>query len=164
MSKIINSEEDAKKALGIQDWRHMTKEKVMDFVKMMPNMDKEVSMAAIKQFPNYASMCTNMINSLVSLCNNAEEKIVDGSKEVIEAYKLVLLNLNEELKKEDLTDEKKENINEQMIDIVNKMSLKDTEKNQLISEITGNNQKIIAGCMVLGGVILGVTLKKNKLL
>ena len=37
--------------LGIPDFRHLTKDKVVSFVSMLPHMDTEVAKMALEQFP-----------------------------------------------------------------------------------------------------------------
>ena len=58
--------------------------------------------------------------------------------------------------------EDKKIINEQMIDIANKMSAKDSEKNQIISTIVNNGQKIMIGVLIVGATILGVNSYNNR--
>ena len=41
--------------LGIEDFRHLSKEKVVEFISMIPNMEPEVAKAAIAQFPEFIS-------------------------------------------------------------------------------------------------------------
>ena len=41
--------------LGIEDFRYLSKEKVVEFISMIPNMEPEVAKAAIAQFPEFTS-------------------------------------------------------------------------------------------------------------
>lgn len=162
MAKKIKSEKDIKALLKIDDWKDMPKEKIMDFVSLIPNMDREVSLAAIEQFPNYVTMSNNIVSSLIKLCDNSSKEIGKGTDKCLDAYRLVLDNLSKQLNDESLSLEDKKMINEQMIDIANKMSTKDSEKNQIISTIVNNGQKIMVGVLVVGAAILGVNAYKNK--
>ena len=49
--KRYHSEEAVKKALKIESFRNLTKDKVMEFTSMIPYMEKEVALEIIKQFP-----------------------------------------------------------------------------------------------------------------
>lgn len=162
MAKKIKSEKDIKALLKIDDWKDMPKEKIMDFVSLIPNMDREVSLAAIEQFPNYVTMSNNIVSSLIKLCDNSSKEIGKGTDKCLDVYRLVLDNLSKQLNDESLSLEDKKMINEQMIDIANKMSTKDSEKNQIISTIVNNGQKIMVGVLVVGAAILGVNAYKNK--
>ena len=55
MSKQL-SEVEVLKQLDIPDFRHMTKDKVINFASMLQNMDPEVAKKAIEQFPEFAKM------------------------------------------------------------------------------------------------------------
>ena len=67
-----------------------------------------------------------------------------------------------QLSNELLSVEDKKIINEQMIDIANKMSAKDSEKNQIISTIVNNGQKIMVGVLIVGAAILGANYYNNS--
>ena len=54
--KRYHSEEAVKKALKIDSFRNLTKDKVMEFTSMIPYMEKEVALEIIKQFPVYVAV------------------------------------------------------------------------------------------------------------
>lgn len=43
----LSSEDDVKKALNIDSWRNLSKDKLLAFVAEMPHMNKEVALKAI---------------------------------------------------------------------------------------------------------------------
>lgn len=49
----FDSEDAVKKALAIDSWRNLSKDKLLRFVAMMPDMDKEVAVRTIEQFPQF---------------------------------------------------------------------------------------------------------------
>ena len=105
MSKKIKTEEEVKSLLKIDDWRSMSKEKIMDFVSLIPNMDREVSLAAIEQFPNYVTMSNSIVDSLIKLCDNSSKEIVKGTDKCLDAYRLVLESLSAQLNNKSLSAE-----------------------------------------------------------
>ena len=54
LTKRYVSEDAVKRALKIDSFRNLSKDKVMQFASMIPYMDKEVAIAIINQFPVYA--------------------------------------------------------------------------------------------------------------
>ena len=54
LPKRYVSEEAVKRALSIETFRNLSKEKIMEFASMIPYMDKDVAIALINQFPVYA--------------------------------------------------------------------------------------------------------------
>ena len=131
----LMSEADVKKALGIDSFRNLSKQKVMDFVSMIPYMDKEVAMAIINQFPEYAKMAGEMIIVMKELSNNAFENNNISQAQVAAMYQQVLNSLTEQLKEDDLSFEQKNMITMQMIDTADHMAKKDSENKQFIIEV-----------------------------
>ncbi len=54
LPKRYVSENAVKRALKIDSFRNLSKDKIMQFASMIPYMDKEVAIAIINQFPIYA--------------------------------------------------------------------------------------------------------------
>ncbi len=161
MNKIL-SEDEVKKILDVKDFRSISKDKIMEFVSLIPSMDKEVAMAAIAQFPNYADMAKGMTEGLLNLCDNAVKEVSTGNRETIEMFKEILVSLQNQLKEEDYSPEQKIKINEQMIEIANKISITNTERNTLINNIIKYGGSVVFGALALGAVVLGVNINKKK--
>ena len=115
MKKNYMSEEEVKQALDITDFRSLSKEKIMEFVSIIPKVDKEVAMSIINQFPNYSDMAKEMVGGMLTLCDNALQDASVGRKDVIESYKIVLETLRGELEDGTLTPEERKRITDDMI-------------------------------------------------
>ena len=50
LPKRYVSEKSVKQALGIDSFRNLSKDKIMEFASMIPYMDKDVAIAIINQF------------------------------------------------------------------------------------------------------------------
>lgn len=74
---------------AIDSFRNMSKDKIMEFVSSIPNMDKDVAIKIIGQFPAYTESATNMLAQLNTMCNNAMKANGESQKEAIEAYKKI---------------------------------------------------------------------------
>ena len=61
--KYTISEKKVLKKLGISDFRHMTKDKIVKFANMLPYMDKEVALKALEQFPEYKDMSCQLADT-----------------------------------------------------------------------------------------------------
>ena len=163
MAKYMATENDVKKALAIDSFRNISKDKIMEFVSAIPNMDKEVAIKIIEQFPSYAESANNMIAQLNTLCSNAMKENGESQKEVIGTYKKILDDLGELLKKDTNTAEERAQITKQMIEVADRISAKDTENKEFLSGITKYGGHIIVSALVLGAVILGVNVKGVKI-
>ena len=82
--KKYYSEEAVKKALQIDSFRNLSKEKVMEFTSMIPYMEKEVAMEVIKQFPIYVDFAKTVIEHYTQIC----ETILATNKEEYEKNNL----------------------------------------------------------------------------
>lgn len=163
MAKYMATENEVKKALAIDSFRNMSKEKIMEFVSAIPNMDKDVAIKIIEQFPAYTESANNMLAQLNVMCSNAMKENGESQKEAIEAYKKILDDLGELLKKEAITVEARMKITEQMITVADRISAKDTENKDFLNGIIKYGVPIIGGALVLGAAILGVNVKGTKI-
>ncbi|MFR2528084.1 MAG: hypothetical protein ACLS9F_10550 [Clostridium paraputrificum] len=163
MSQYMISEEDVKKNLGIESFRNLSKDKIMEFVSSIPNMDKDVAIKIIEQFPAYVELATNMITQLNVMCDNVLKENSTSQKDAIEAYKKILNDLGELLKKDDIPQEERIAITDKMIEIADKIALKDTENKNFFSNMMKYRTSVIGGALLLGAVILGVNVKGTKI-
>ena len=163
MAKYMATENDVKKALAIDSFRNISKDKIMEFVSAIPNMDKEVAIKIIEQFPSYSESANNMIAQLNTMCSNAMKENGESQREAIEAYQNILEELGEVLRKDAITAEERTQITKQMIDIADRISAKDTENKEFLSGITKYGGHIIVSALILGAVILGVNVKGVKI-
>lgn len=107
MSKYMVTEDEVKKAMAIDSFRNMTKDKMMEFVSAIPSMDKDVAIKIIEQFPAYTQLANNIITQLNVMCSNAMKEQGESQKESIEAYQKILDDLGELLKKDTITAEER---------------------------------------------------------
>lgn len=163
MAQQLITETQVKNALRIDSFRNISKSKIMEFASLIPNMDKDVAMAIINQFPAYASAATNMVSQFKEMCDNALTDNKDSRKDAIEAYRKILDDLSEVLKKDDISSEERAVITENMIAIADKISAKDTENKEFIEKVLKHGSHIVTVALVLGGVILGVNAKGAKI-
>ena len=132
MNKTLTERKVLKK-LDIPDFRHMTKDKVVGFVSMLPRMDPEVAKKALEQFPEFAKTALAITEGM-----KAElEKMVDSNaanmQEVNGAYLLILNSLKVELSQEGLSEAVRADIIDRMLTVAQMMSLKDTENKEFLS-------------------------------
>jgi len=125
-------EKQVLRRLGIPDFRHMTKDKVIKFANMMPYMDREVAKAALQQFPEFKDMACNIIFQFKeSICYSMEY----NDKSQNEFYKTcndIISSLQKELEKENITSEERDRIEDKMIKIAIMKKEKDTENKNFL--------------------------------
>lgn len=163
MSKTLISENEVKKALAIDKFSNISKEKIMEFVSLIPNMDKELAIAVVNQFPAYSEFAATVITVLKDMCDSALEKSEVSHLEAIAAYRKLLDDLGEMAKKENITMEERRFLTEQMIAVTDKISTKDTEYQKRISDILKCGTTIVGFAIVIGATILGVNVRGKEI-
>ena len=79
MDKI--KETTALKKLGINSFREVTKEKVMELMSMIPDMEPEVAIKALEQFPQFVSCATKALadykETIIQMIASADKGLED---------------------------------------------------------------------------------------
>src|SRR4051812_16001023 len=99
------SEADIMRALEIDSWRNLSKNKIFQFAALVPEMDKEIALQVIQQFPEFRQFGIDALNVLekehtATLASNKESQA-----EVHSAYQEVRGILAGELQRDDLAPE-----------------------------------------------------------
>ena len=163
MSKTLVSVEEVKNALKIDSFRNLSKDKIMEFVSLIPNMDKEVAIKIIEQYPAFAKLSESMVTQLNKMCDTVLEKNEESQRLTIQAYKQILDELSNQLHMEDISKEEREKITKQMIEIADKISVKDTENKAFIDKMVKYSTGFAMGVVVLGAAILCVNIKEKDI-
>lgn len=114
MSQYLVSEEQVKKALQIDSFRNLSKDKIVEFASLIPHMDKDVAIAIINQFPAYVESSRNMIEQYNAMCDKVLQSNDDSRKDAVMAYKTILDDLSILLKQDGITPEQQEKITDTM--------------------------------------------------
>ncbi|MCY7730633.1 hypothetical protein MHY86_02720 [Aerococcus urinaeequi] len=142
--------------MNVDDFSKVTKDKIMEFVSLIPSMDKEVAMEIIKQFPSFVDFGTTIIEQLRLLVDEALKANDDSQSASLDAYRKVLDELSILLQKEYINEEERKWIVKEMMSTVDKMSIKDTENKKFLDNFGKYSVSIATGALVLGAAILGV--------
>lgn len=133
------SEAQVLRALDIPDFRHMTKDKVIQFASMIQTMDPAVAQKALEQFPNFAEMSLEALKDYKSVLEKAADKNAESSENCMNIYGQIIKSLQDCLSKENIPFEEKKFYIEQMKEIAKSVDQKDTE-----------NKKFNAGLVTAG--------------
>ncbi len=115
------------KKLEIPDFRHLSKDKVMAFASMIQDMDPEVAMKAIEQFPEFAKTTKEALTDYKAVIDKAFEDDKESANQCFIIYNKIQDALSKCLEKEDLSFEEKKYYIEQMKEVANMASQKDSE-------------------------------------
>ncbi|MBO4218358.1 MAG: hypothetical protein J5887_02475, partial [Erysipelotrichaceae bacterium] len=96
--KYTVSEKKVLKKLRIPDFRHMTKDKVMNFATMLPYMDPEVAKKALEQFPSFKDLAGDMVTQYKAIIDKAFEENRISQQAFYNACNSIIQSLQEELR------------------------------------------------------------------
>ncbi len=133
--------------LNIPDFRHLTKDKVVSFVSMLPQMDPDVARHVLDQFPAFAETSLAIVgclkDSLGTIVSGNAENMTEFNARCQEA----LTALEAELKREDLTEEGRKLVIDGIMGIIEAIARKDSENKEFLSGLF--NGVLVAGSIVL---------------
>lgn len=135
------TEESVKKALKINSFRELSKDKVMQFASMIPYMDKEVAIAVINQFPAYADFVKAIISVYMETANRILEDNKESQMAAIHGYQTILDGLSKKLE-ESNTEEVRKSITDDMVFVAGKIAEIDEKNKKFLNKMV---TKILAG-------------------
>lgn len=131
------TEKKVLKKLGIPDFRHMTKDKIMSFANMLPYMDPEVAKKALEQFPSFKDLAGDIVLQYKVLVNRAFEENRISQQAFYDACNSILQSLQEELRDADIDAVERDRIENKMIKVASMIGEKDKENKGLILKVLG---------------------------
>ncbi len=144
------SEDAVKRALKIDSFRNLSKDKIMQFASMIPYMDKEVAIAIINQFPKFVDLGKTVISSYMQMCDNILEKNKESQAAVIHGYQTILDALARRMDVESITERERESITEDMISIADKIAKADLQNKKFLDRM---GTKVLWGVLGLIGIV-----------
>ena len=155
------SEKEVLQKLDIPNFRHMSKEKIMEFTSLIPNMEPEVAKCALQQFPNFTQMASQVVSCykdvmLETLKSNSlsTKSFMESCDTVIDALK-PLLN-------EKLSFNQKKEIIDKIMEILKMKNDKDSEQKQWLGNIVKTASITATAIVAIVGSIIGVNIKLKK--
>lgn len=158
MKKKLSKAEVLKK-LDIEDFQHLTKDKIVEFYSMLPSVDPEV----IKQFPEFAKVMKSIVTDYSQEINASLSTNNESVKACHEASKVIIESLEKMLEKEDLTFDERMAIVGKMQEVRKTMHEKDSENKTFIREIASIAGVIVVFAAGATAAVLGVKSKTTHL-
>lgn len=138
------TEQKVLKKLGIEDFRHLTKDKVIKMASMIDRMDPEVAKKALEQFPDFANTTKEMLVEY----KNTLDKSLESNRESVQTFynscNSMIESLQKQLEDKNLTFEERKYIIDTMLQISKMMEAKDSE-----------NKKFLATMALIGATVVG---------
>ena len=163
LPKRYVTEEAVKRALKIDSFRNLSKDKVMQFASMIPYMDKEVAIAIIGQFPRFADFGQAIVSNYMQICDNILQNNKESQAAVIRGYQTILDALSKRVEAENIDADERKSITEDMIAVADKIALADLQNKKFLDKMGTKIIWLLAGIsgVVAAGIGIYSTMGNN---
>ena len=149
------SEQKVLKRLGIQDFRHMTKDKIMRFATMLPYMDPEVAKKALEQYPTFKELTREIVIEYKSIVSNSLADNSESQRLFYNTCNSILDSLKQELQKDILTQEERTSVEDKMLSVAAMIAQKDSENKLFLLKVIAVVGFFATGIIGTATAILG---------
>lgn len=136
------NEAEIMRALGIESWRNLSKDKMIRFVSMMPDMDTEVALKIVEQFPTFKEFAKEAVDAMEKAYESTLSSNKQSQEHVHRAFQEIREILRGELDKGDLSWEQRKYLIEQIQETVRLEFQKDSENKRFLD---GLFKKVVVG-------------------
>lgn len=160
MNKLI-SEEQLLHDLDIPDWRHMNKDKIIEFASSMRYLSPEVAKKAIEQFPNFSKMGNEIVSVLkesLDITNQENSKITNR---ILDENSKILNILEQRLNKPFISRKERDKLIDAMVYVSNNTVELDKQNKNFLSQGLKVVGTVASLALIIGGSILGVKISKD---
>lgn len=157
MSKTLTEQKVLKK-LKIEDFRHLTKDKVVTMVSMLDKMDPEVAKKAIEQFPEFSNTMKDVFVEFKKTLDKGLDENKESVKSIYISCDEIIKSCQMLLEKEEHSFEERKEILDYMMRVVELKRQIDSENKKFIEKIA----TIAGGTIVVVSVALITALGANS--
>lgn len=129
------TEQKVLKKLGIPDFRHMTKDKIVQFASLLPRMDHEVAKKALEQFPEFAKSTVEIVSYYKDVVYKGFDENDASLTSFYTMCDSICGTLGQQLNDEGLSFEEKSVIIDKMIELAKMKAEKDSENKKFILDM-----------------------------
>ena len=148
------SEEAVKRALHIDSFRNLSKDKVMKFASMIPYMDKDVALSIINQFPTFADFGKTIISSYMEMCNSILARNNESQAAVIQGYQTILTALSKKMDNPEITEDERKSLTEDMISVADKIAEADLQNKKFLERM--GTKALLCVSVIFAGIAAGI--------
>lgn len=161
--KKIKTMDDATHALGVRDISELNPSHAVQFIGMLPEMDKDVALQLLNLCPDLIQITPEVLNAIERMNELALQSGNKSNEATIYAYQSVIDECKKALDDDKLSFEEKEKLLSMMVDVADKIGAKDAEYRQWIKEIHDKSAKYgLAALGIVTGIVAAIVIEKNK--
>lgn len=156
-------ETELMKKLGIESWRNLSKDKFLSFVSELPNLDKEVALKIIGQFPEFTTLVRSALSETREVTTEVLSTNLASQNAVYEAQKQYRDILERELNRENLTTEDRFRILELLKQSVSDAESFDRENKSFLTDVLYTAGMVAISMVTCACLVLGVGMKGRRI-
>lgn len=149
-----DNEDGIKKALGIESWRNLSKDKILQLLAMWPDVDKDIAQVILGQVPELASMSKTAMGDIEATFGATLEASTHSAKNLAEAVAHEMETIRLAL----LKDPANETLWARYRELIDLMAANDSEVRQFAGALyqTKVAEKIAVMAIVAGALFAGL--------
>ncbi len=162
MNRLLTADQ-VKEYLDIPDFRHLTKDKLIAFVSAIPDMDKEVAIKTIEQFPEFSGCAKVLVAHYETICGSILKENGSSVQAAMDGYRQVLNTLDAIAQSDEIAPDDKRFFAEKMVEVADKMASLDASNKNFLAGMTKYITWFVSGTLVICAGVLGVKVIGPKL-
>ena len=156
------NELELKKELGIADFRHMSKDKLLAFASNIDKLDPEVAKAIIGQFPEFKSYMLSLVDVFKEQSNKLMESGDKVDKNVFDAMQSIINALTLQLQNNELNAEQRNKCEDMLMELAKMCVSLDEKHKNFLSDVLNKTVCCLLGFAVFAAGLLGFTIHIKK--
>lgn len=154
--ELIKTEQAVLEKLGAPDFRSISKDQIMTFVTEIPNMDREVAIKCLEQFPDFKEYSGEIVKNLYILYRGTVEEHKKSKEDAVQYYGKLLDDLHEISIRADLSIADQRYFIDKSIEIADKIAELHKHHSEFLQKIIQVGSTVAAVAITAGSAILGV--------
>ena len=161
MAKLL-TEKDIKRKLKVNDFSQLSNEKIEQLVTLLPEMEPEVAMKMIEQFPEFSKLASSMVGYLKDTVSQVLAENRDSADHAFRAYQFLLNDFSVQLKNPFISTKEKHYITEKMIEVADRIAALDADNKHFFQRLAVGFGAAALTVVAIAGAVLGVNFFKKS--
>lgn len=159
MANYSVTEKRLMKKLGISDWRHLTKDRMVKFASSIKNVDPEVAKRILAQFPDFKEYSLSLLKEYSRNIDSIIEQNKCSSDEMVSACKSLIATLESLIASDDTDLSEKDKLINKELEVIKLMRDIDADNKRYLLMLNGMLGAAFAFAIAAVGSVLGSSVK-----
>lgn len=162
VNNVMLTEKEVLQKLDIPNFRHMSKDKVMTFCSLLPNMDNGVIRSAFEKFPDFVKMACEVMSCYKQMVTSVVKKNSDNLKSFNEMSDQIITTLNALVQQKRIKRKERKYIIDSMMQLLQMKADADAKNKEWLSKLVTVISSVATSIVAIAAAILGVSVSLKK--